>query len=231
MTPFPPGQATVYGGDGGAAPLEVSSSCQSETCNAVRARCGDAYAEVMLERSGAIADVVCYSDDRPVMQLGAAPVIGLDAEPDTVVVFDALDDGPDLYGDASLGEDNVLLFGNGAAVSVIAGALDIEGQGAGVRGVRIAGDVTINRDGAKLSVVEIEGELFINADDVTVAESLIRGRIHLNGSRAVLVRNLLGDGGELSGPGLKCNLNQYFSDADEDGAIEELELGGEVSCG
>jgi len=231
VSPFPLGQATVYGGEPGGVALDVASGCQSDICSAVLSSCGEhAYAEVMLDRAGTIADVVCYRDDLRVQELGTSPVIGLDDEPDTLFIFDAVDDGPDLYGDTTLSQDNVWLFGNGARVSVLSGGLAIEGESATVRGIRIAGDVTIDRDGANLSLVEIQGELVINADDVTLAESLVRGRVRVNGSRTLLVRNLLGDGSELSGEGLKCNLNQYFNDIDLDGAIERVELGAEVPC-
>ena len=231
MTPFPLGQAMVYGGDGGGVRVDVTPSCQSEACLAVRERCGErAYAEVMLDRAGAIADVACYRGDLHIVELGTSPVIGLDDQPDTVIVFDSIDDGPDLYGNATLSEDNVVLYGAGAQVSVVGGELGIEGSGAMVRGLRIAGDVVIDRAGANLALVEIEGELFINADDVTVTESVVKGRVHVGGSGAVLVRNLL-NASHLSGTRLKCNLNQRFADADGDGLIDAAELGGEVSCG
>lgn len=231
MSPFPLGQATVYGGDPGGVALDLAAGCQSDVCSTVLALCGDrAYAEVMLDRAGDIADIVCYRDDLRVVELGTSPVIGLDEEPNTIVIFDAIDDGPDLYGTTTLSQDDVWLFGNGARVSVLSGGLDIQGENATVRGIRIDGDVSIDRDGANLSLVEIQGELFINADDVTVAESLVRGRIHVSGSRTLLVRNLLGDGSQLSGESLRCNLNQYFNDIDLDGAIERAELGGEVPC-
>lgn len=231
MTPFSPGQATVYGGGSGPVSVEVSSSCLSDVCNAARSRCGSgAYAEIMLDRAGAIADVVCYSVEQRVVELGTSPRIGLDDQAGTMIVFDSVDDGPDLYGDITIGEGDVVLFGTGARVSVIGGALVIEGGGVLVRGIRVTGDVRVQGDGAKLSLVEIGGELFIDADDVTVTESLVRGRVHVSGSRALLVRNLLGDGTALSGAGLTCNLNQYFDDSDADGAIERAELGGEISC-
>ena len=232
VTPFPLGEAMVYGGDGGGVPLEVTPSCQSDACIAVLERCGrEAYAEVMLDRAGAIADVVCYRGDLRILELETSPIIGLDDEPDSVIVFDAIDDGPDVYGNATLDADNVVLYGAGAAVSMVGGTLGIEGSSAAVRGLKIAGDVTIDRNGAKLSLVESEGELCINADDVTVTASVVRGRVHVSGSRAVLVRNLIGDGRELLGTTLKCNLNQQFNDVDRDGVIEDAELGGEISCG
>lgn len=231
MSPFPLGQATVYGAAPGGVALDVAAGCQSDVCSAVLSLCGvQAYAEVMLDRAGAIADIVCYRDDLRVVELGTSPVIGLDEEPNTIFIFDGIDDGPDLYGTTTLSRDDVWLFGNGARVSVLSGGLVIGGENATVRGIRIAGDVIVERDGANLSLVEVLGDLVINADDVTVAESLIRGRVQVNGSRALLVRNLLGDGSDLSGEDLRCNLNQYFNDIDLDGAIENTELGGEVTC-
>src|SRR5688572_15727379 len=93
VSPFPLGPATVYGGDPGGVSLDVASGCQSDVCSAVRSLCGDqAYAEVMLDRAGNIADIVCYRGDLRVVELGTSPVIGLDEEPNTLFIFDAIDD-------------------------------------------------------------------------------------------------------------------------------------------
>lgn len=232
MTPFPIGQAVVYGGDGGGRWVDVTSSCQSEPCVAVRERCGSrAFAEVMLARSGAIADVVCYRADLRVDELGAAPVDELSDQPHSVLLVDAIDDGVDVLGDVTLSADDVVLYGAGARVSVLGGELEIVGAGAAVRGLRVDGDVRIDGNGAKLSLLEIHGQLFIDADDVTVNESIVYGRVHVTGAGAVLVRNVLGDNRELEGSLLECNLNQRFDDSDGDGEIADAELGGEVSCG
>jgi hypothetical protein len=232
LTPFPLGQAMVYGGDGGGLHVAVTPSCDSDACSAVRERCGDsAYAEVMLDRRGAIADVVCYRGDLSIRELGLAPVVALDEQSESVIVFDSVDDGADVVGDVTLRADDVVLYGAGAQVSVLGGTLGIEGDRATVRGLSIAGDVIIDRDGAKLSLVEIQGELIINADDVTINESVIVGRVQVMGKGAVLVRNLLGKNRDVTGTDIKCNLNQRFDDIDQDGVADDGELGGEVSCG
>lgn len=232
VTPFPIGQAMVYGSKPGGEAIDVAPSCKSDVCSAVRQRCGDrAYAEVILDRRGAIADVVCYAGGLHISELGTGPLAKLREEPDTVFVFDSLDDGADLLENATLTADNVVLYGAGAQLSEMGGKLDIAASGVNVRGIRIDGDVTIDGHAAKLSLVEIRGELFINADDVTLTESLVFGGVHVLGRGSVFVRNLFGKDSELSGSDLKCNLNQRFSDVDQDEIVDSAELGGEVSCG
>jgi hypothetical protein len=231
VTPYPLGQAMVFGPDGGGMSVSVDADCESDVCQEVQQHCGgNAFADVVLTRRGNVADVMCYPGDLRVRELGVPARQAWVAEKDTVFVLDGVDDGADLVGDVAVGEDNVVLYGEGAAVSVIGGGLSIDGVGTVVRGVSVQGDVTVDRNEAKLSLVEIFGDLTINGNHVTVGESVVHGTLHLVGNDTVLVRNLLSGAASLSGTHLTCNLNQRFDDADGDDVIDDAELGGEVIC-
>jgi hypothetical protein len=231
VSPYPVGQAMVFGPDGGGVSMSVDAGCESPVCQSVIERCGsDAFADVVLDRSGDVADVMCYSGGLAVSELERSPLEGLGISADTVYVFDSLDDGGDVIGPVTVTEPNVILYGGGAALSQIWGVLRVDAPGTLVRGISIRDDVTIDRNDVKLSLVEIGGELTINGNGVTISESIVHGAIHLVGSNTVLVRNLLSGAAELSGQNLVCNLNQRFDDRDADGAIDDAELGGEVMC-
>lgn len=221
----------VFGADGGGMTMSIDAGCESPVCQAVLERCGsEAFADVVLDRSGEVADVMCYSGGLAVSELGRAPIEGLGTAADTVYVFDSSDDGGDVIGPVTVTEPNVILYGGGAGLSQIWGELRVDAPGTLVRGIHIRDDVTIDRNDVKLSLVEIGGELTINGNGVTVSGSVVHGAIHVVGSDTVLVRNLFEGAAELSGTNLVCNLNQRFDDEDGDGAIDDPELGGEVMC-
>jgi hypothetical protein len=231
VTPFPIGQAMVFGADGGPTTVNLGGDCDSDVCQEVEQHCGgDAFADVVLTKRGNVADVMCYRGDLDVLELGAAPRDSWLDQKDTVFLLDSLDDGADILGDVVIGEDNVVLYGAGAEVSVIGGKLSIDAVRTVVRGVSIHGDVTIDRSDAKLSLVEIFGDLTINGNHATLSESVVHGAVHLVGNDVVLVRNLLQSTASLSATHLTCNLNQRFDDLDDDDVIDAGELGGEVIC-
>jgi hypothetical protein len=231
VTPFPIGEAMVFGPDGGGMSVSIGADCQTDVCQEVQQHCGaDAFADVVLTRLGNVADVMCYRGDLRVREVGVPPRESWVDQKDSVFVFDTVDDGADVLGDVVVREDNVVLYGAGADVSVIGGSLSSDGVGTVVRGVTIQGDVTVDRNEAKLSLVEIFGDLTVNGNHVTLSESVVHGAVHLVGNDVVLVRNLLSATASLSGTHLTCNLNQRFDDADGDDVIDDAELGGEVIC-
>lgn len=209
----------------------LDASCESEVCLAVRERCGaDAYAEVIVETSGELLDVMCYPGHLSVRELEPDPFDRIGEESNTVFVFDAQDDGADMLGEVVVSGDDDVLYGAGAEVSVLAEGLRIDGERIVVRGLTIRGDVTIDKNDAKLSLVQINGDLTINGNDVTLSESVVHGELHLVGSGTVLSRNLLEGAERLSAINLACHQNQRFDDADADRSIDASELGGEIDC-
>jgi hypothetical protein len=231
VLPYPVGQAMVFGASEGGVTTSIDAACATETCVAVRERCGgDAYAEVVLGTPGNVLDVMCYPGDLRVREIGAAPFESIGEESDTVFVFDALEDGADVLGDVTVSGDNDVLYGAGAEVSVLGGGLGIDGERTVLRGLTIRGNVTIDENEAKLSLVQINGDLTINGNGVTLSESIVHGDVLVVGSNTVLSRNLLEGVASLEGTNLACRLNQRFDDADGNRVIDDAELGSEVAC-
>lgn len=230
-TPYQLRQALVIGDEEGGRLTEVDEDCDDAECEAVLERCGDdAYADVVLDQEGEIAAVLCYRGNVHVVEIGEEAVETAEAGNNTVLVFDAVDDGPDVTGDVVLSGNNAIVYGEGADVSVIGGSLAIEKNNAIVRGVTIQGDVTIDKNNTQLSFVVIEGNLTVNSNNVTLAESTVHGSITIAGNNAVLVENRLAGVDALSARNLTCNGNVRFDDADDDGEVEDSELGAEISC-
>jgi hypothetical protein len=230
-TPYQLRQALIIGDDEDGRLTEVDEDCDDAECEAVLERCGeDAYADVALDEEGEVADVLCYRGNVTVVELGEDAVETAEAGNNTVLVFDAVDDGPDVTGDVVLSGNNAIVYGEGADVSVIGGSLAIEKNNAIVRGVTILGDVTIDKNNTQLSFVVIEGNLTVNSNNVTLVESTVHGSVTIVGNNAVLVENQLAGVDALSAKNLTCNGNVRFDDADDDGEVEDSELGAEISC-
>ena len=230
-TPYQLRQALVIGDDEGGRITEVDADCEDAECEAVLERCGsDAYADVVLDEGGEVADVLCYRGNVHVVEIGQDAVETATAGNNTVLVFDDVADGSDVTGDVVLRGNNAIVYGQGADVSVIGGSLAIEKNNAIVRGVTIQGDVTIDKNNTQLSHVVIEGNLTVNSNNVTLVESTVHGSVSILGNNAVLVENRLAGVDALSAKNLTCNGNVSFDDADEDGVVDDTELGAAIAC-
>jgi hypothetical protein len=220
VTPYRLGQALVIGDEDGERLMAVDDDCDTAQCAAVRESCGEeAYADVVLDDDGEVADVVCYGRNVSVVELGDDPVASASAGNNTVLVLDDEDDGVDVEGDVTLAGNNAVVYGEGADVSVIGGTLAIEKNNAIVRGVTVRGDVTIDKNNAKLMFVTIEGDLTILGNNTTVAASRVLGEITILGNNTVLVRNELASAGPIVGKNLRCNGNvRIETDAADAGA-------------
>jgi hypothetical protein len=205
-TPYTLGQALVIGQQE-AALTSVDESCDSAACQAVRERCGeDAYADVVVDESGQVLDVICFRGNAEIQEIGSNAVDSASAGNNTVLVLDDVDDGADVTGSVVLTGNNAVLYGRGADVSQV-GALDIQKNNAIVRGVSILGDVTIDKNNAQLSFCEIHGDLTILGNNTTLAECVVHGQVQIEGVNTVLVNNRFSTERALAGKNLSCNGN------------------------
>lgn len=229
--PYALGQALVVGDDDRERRIDLDETCDDAECEAVRERCGGrAYADVVLDENGSIADVLCYRGNVHVVEIDEDGAPSAEAGNNTVLVLDGIDDGADVSGDVTISGNNAIVYGEGADVSVIGGSLIIEKNNAIARGVSIGGDVSIDKNNAQLAFVTIDGDLTINGNNVTLVESVVYGTVTISGNNAVLVGNQLQGVDSLSAKNLVCNDNQRFDDADDDHVIDELEIGATISC-
>jgi len=212
--PYRLGQALVIGENEGGELVSVDESCDSAACQAVRERCGDqAYADVVVDESGNVLDVLCFRANAQVREVGEDPVPEAQLGNNSVLVLDDTADGADVTGDVVLTGNNATIYGQGADVSVIGGDLDIDKNNAVVRGVSIAGDVFIEKNNAQLSFTEIHGDLRIEGNNVTLAKCVVFGDVIINGVNTVLVQNRFATARSITGKNLTCNGNVGF-DAD-----------------
>ncbi len=216
FVPYQLGQALVIGPEKGGTEAALEEACEAEAgeapssgaCQTAVEECGrEAFAEVVLDESRELLDVVCYPGNARVKEIGTEAVVSAEAGNHTVLVLDDVDDGADVTGDVTLTGNGAVVWGSGADVSVIGGDLNVDKNNAVLRGVRIQGDVTISKNNATLAFCEIDGNLTILGNNATVAECVVHGEVSIEGNNAVFVRNELGSETSLSGKNLSCNAN------------------------
>ena len=237
--PYKPNSTTVIGGDydnpDGLA-LEVRETPDGDECIDLdgacvkpQSECGDnGAADVLLDDSGAVVDVICYPTDGVAIESleGEVKKVGNNV----VLVFDDEDDGADVTGDVTIDGNNVTLYGHGPDTSVIGGDLHIDKNNSVVRGVRIEGDVTIDKNNPSIVDCVIEGDLTIRGNNVSIALCDVWGKLVIEGNNAVLVNNHFASAPEIHGNNTRCASNLSFVDANDDGKLSETELGDEISC-
>ncbi len=216
QTPYQLGQALVIGETRGGELMSVDENCDTDVCLEVIERCGeDAYADVVVDSDGNVLDVLCFRGNAAVREIGAEAAATASAGNNTVLVFDAVDDGADVTGDVVLSGNNAVIYGRGADVSEIGGDLTIDKNNAIVRGVTIRGDVRLAKNNAQLSFTEIHGDLTIEGNNTTLAECAVHGRVFINGVNTVLVQNRFFSESTLAGKNLECNGNVSVSAENE----------------
>lgn len=218
--PYRLGQALVIG-DGESELTNVDDGCDSAACAAVRERCGDdAYADVVVDASGQVLDVLCFRGNAHIEEVGREAVETLSAGNGTVLVLDGEDDGVDVTGDVVLAGNNAVLYGQGVDVSQV-GGLSIEKNNAIVRGVTILGDVVISKNNAQLSFCEIRGDLTISGNNTTLAECTVHGQVTIDGVNTVLVNDRFASARTLSGKNLSCSGNTVLElEAEVDAGVD-----------
>ena len=235
--PYDPDETTIIGAGTGPEVVETpdGSDCvrvNEFTCVSPQDECGDdATTDVVVDADGNVVDTICYPNEGATVETISAETVPVQkTQNNSVVVLDGLDDGVDIEGDLSVDANNVVIWGEDPDVSIIDGDVDITKNNAIIRGVRITGDVTIDYNNAHFLLCVIEGDLTINGNNDTIAGCEVWGSVAINGENAVLVSNLLADAGPYAAQGLVCNDNTSFVDENEDGVIDDDELGDEVVC-
>jgi hypothetical protein len=208
----------------------VDLDTESGDCVQPQRNCGDnGTADVLLDDSGAVIDVICYPTDGVSVEAFEGDVHDLGNN--VVLVFDNADDGADVTGDVTVDGNNVTLWGYGPDTSVLAGDLHIDKNNSVVRGIRVQGDVVIDKNNPSLVDCVIEGDLTIRGNNVSVALCEVWGKLTIEGENAVLVANEFATAPEVSGKGLRCASNVAFEDRDHDHVLDTDEIGGPIVCG
>ncbi len=198
-------------------------------CVNPQTECGDdGRADVLVDENGAVIDVICYPTGGIGIEAYEGPVA--DVGNNVVLVVDGADDGVDVMGDVTIDGNNVVLYGHGPDTSVIGGNLAIDKNNSLVRGVRILGDVVIDKNNPSLVDCVIEGDLRILGNNVSMALCEVWGTVTVEGNNAILVSNRFASAPVVPGQNLLCNDNFGFVDANENGLIDEDEVGDSIDC-
>ena len=202
-----------------------------DDCIKPQEECGDDISsDVILDRDGHVLEVVCYPDGR---ELTLSEVQAQDGEiaqnQNKSVIHVGV--GETLDGNLSIDANKVLVYGDDPATSTIAGDLTIDGNNVIVHGVRIQGDVQILSNSAFLVHCVIEGNLTVSKNNTVVSGCDVLGTTTVLGNNTALTGNYLVGPLELAGKHVECAGNFSAEDANEDGVLDETELGDPVSCG
>lgn len=235
-----------WGGDDTASVLDPDRKLESYTisdpngcvgpdavaCIEPRAEC-EAGAEVVLGADGKVIETVCYpkGETLSVAEVEARSGDIAQNENDAVIVLDDADDGVDIRGDLSVDANNVVVYGEDPATSVIEGNVGVDGNNIIVRGVTIQGDVTIDANNAVFLHCVIEGDVVVTGNNAVIAACDVFGTVEIRGNNTKLAGNHLVGTLTDNGKNSLCEDNVRASDADADGLLEESELGEAVSCG
>lgn len=201
----------------------------AEPCLKPQMDCGDDGAtDMLVDAHGQPLATLCY----PTTGVSVSYIDGSLSKVgnNTVFVLDDIDDGADITGNVTIDGNNVVLYGHGPDVSMIAGDLHIDKNNARVRGIHVQGDVVIDKNNPSIVDCIIEGDLIIHGNNVAVALCDVWGDIVVDGNNALLVEDRLAGEVQVHGNNLSCSGNLSFEDADDDGVISDEELGDAIVC-
>jgi hypothetical protein len=231
--PYRPGEVTVLGDDEGDSKLLPPAGCDSKDCDdAVRECDAQDAADVVVDASGKVVDVICYEPDVRVVDAPAeGPATAAALGNNTLLVIDGANDGVDVVGDVTLAGNNDAIYGQGAGVSVIGGTVDVQKNNARIRGVRISQDVVIDKNNTKMLFCVIDGNLTISGNNTTIADCDVFGTTTVTGQNTVLVGDRFGTPPVLDGGNMVCSADVAFVDQNADDVIAPAEVGTAVLCG
>jgi hypothetical protein len=241
-TPWVPGNANVFGNASGPAvryDFPDSDECivppdvEVDTCERARQECepGSA-ADVVVDEGGNVLHVVCLPPHIDHVEPVDLEDGVIDQTSNNVaLVFES--EGGTLEGDLLVNGNNVVLFGDSPADAVIDGDLTLTGNNTIARGITVTGNVNVLLNNTVMVYCVIHGDLFIGANNTVVSGCDVFGNVVVTGLNTELyglhIQGNL-DVGPLAGLNLRCEGLKSFVDADEDGVVDEGEVGADRGC-
>ncbi len=188
-------------------------------------------ADVVVDSKGKVVEIVCYPASSNPTPIDGQGNIELGKENKGVVSIDGADDGIDVAGDVTSSGNNVTVYGQGAAVSVIGGKVTAEGNNFAMRGVTVKGNVEVSGNNAALVLCVVEGDVIIRGNNTVIADCTVLGKIRIDGNNTVLVANEVGQGIALSdAKNTVCDANVAWTDANGNKLLDPGETGAAISC-
>lgn len=193
--------------DGTRTESHIEGECaefRGEVCFDPTEECGSrGAADVFVDDEGQVLEVICF----PRVEEGNANVVvasdgSAEAEPgnNDILVLEGGAEAPAYSGDLDLDSNNVTVWGEDPATSVLEGDLNINGNNSLISGVTITGDVLVSFNDARFSNCVIEGDLTIEGNNAKVAGCRIQGDVVVLGNNTELtlieVEGSFEDGGK-----------------------------------
>lgn len=233
-----PGKTVVVGGPeaGGAAQTIAANGCvklASGACVEAKACAPEERRDVVIDTAGKVVAVVCYPADADALVIDAKGDVTLDKNQNNGVVrIDGNDDGIDVTGNVASSGNNVVVYGQGAGVSVIGGNVSATGNNFSMRGVTIKGNVEIGGgNNAVLVLCRVEGNVKIVGNNGVIAGCDILGNVEIEGNNTTLVGNHIGGTITLgNAKNTVCDANTKWSDANANKTFEGGEAGELLKC-
>jgi hypothetical protein len=188
-------------------------------------------ADVVIDSRGKVVEIVCYPASSTPTPIDGQRNVDLGKENKGVVSIDGDDDGVDVAGDVTSRGNNVTVYGQGPAVSVIGGKVVAEGNNFAMRGVTVKGNVELTGNNAALVLCVVEGDVIIHGNNTVIADCSVLGKIEIVGNNSVLVANEVGKGISLSeSKNTVCDSNTAWSDTNGNMRLDPGESGAAISC-
>ena len=188
-------------------------------------------ADVIVDSAGKVVEIVCYPGSTAPTPIDGEGNVDIGKENKGVVSIDGNDDGVDVAGDVRSSGNNVTVYGQGPAVSIIGGKVVAEGNNFAARGVTVKGNVEISGNNAALILCVVEGDVIIKGNNAVIADCTVHGKIDIDGNNNVLVGNRVAGGIALSdAKNSVCDGNTTWSDANGNKVLDPGEGGAAISC-
>lgn len=218
---------TAYVTPGGSDCIELGSG----ECIKPQDKCkAGERADVVVDAKGKVLAVVCYPAATTPTPVDSQGNVDLGKDNKGVVSIDGADDGVDVAGDVSSSGNNVTVYGQGPAVSVIGGNVDADGNNFALRGVTVKQNVTIVGNNATLVLCAIDGDVHIEGNNTVVAECAVGGSLTIRGNNSVLVGNRVSKSIDVTGSNTVCNDNVAWTDANANQLFDPGEAGAAIDC-
>ena len=203
-----------------------------DECIKPQDECGDKPADVILAADGKVLEIICYPGEETlsVDKLDAQDGKVAQNQNNSVIALDDADDGADIQGDVAVDANNVVIYGEDPATSVIAGDVDVDGNNIIVRGVHIQGDVSIVANNAFFYYCVIDGDVTIEGNNTVLVGCDVFGSVTIKGNNTHVAGNHIVGGLNDDGKNTRCEENVKASDANGDGVLDMSELGSPLSC-
>lgn len=189
--------------------------------------------DVVVDSKGSVVAVVCYPANASPPVINSEGDVSLNKnENNGVIAIDGAADGVDIKGNVVAAGNNVVVYGEGPAVSVIGGNVDSGGNNFSLRGVTVQGTVHIVGNNATLVLCSIEGNVVFEGNNNVIANCSILGSVEIKGVNNTLVSNQIG--GQISVGADKntvCDGNVVWSDANANRVFDAGEAGAAITCG